>query len=58
MDAAVKKLEAGGVTISKDIRSRLSPLIHEHINFYLDTSGGADPCSTALALVTNASQAA
>lgn len=31
MDAAVKELEAGGVTISKDIRSRLSPLIHEHI---------------------------
>lgn len=34
MDAAVKKLEAGGVTISKDIRSRLSPLVHEHINFH------------------------
>jgi hypothetical protein len=36
----------------------LSPLQYDHINFYLDTSGGADPCSTALALATNASQAA
>ncbi|WP_267881448.1 MULTISPECIES: Tn3 family transposase [unclassified Streptomyces] len=33
-DAAVKKLEAGGVTISPEIRSRLSPLVHEHINFH------------------------
>ncbi|MBB5109583.1 Tn3 family transposase [Streptomyces spectabilis] len=34
MDAAVKKLEADVITISKDIRSRLSPLVHEHINFH------------------------
>ncbi|MEU1377784.1 Tn3 family transposase [Streptomyces triculaminicus] len=34
IDAAVKKLEAGGVTISPEIRSRLSPLVHEHINFH------------------------
>ncbi|MEV7871007.1 Tn3 family transposase [Streptomyces sp. NPDC088124] len=34
MDAAVKELEAGGLTISQEIRSRLSPLVHEHINFH------------------------
>jgi hypothetical protein len=34
MDAAVKELEAGGLTISPEIRSRLSPLVHEHINFH------------------------
>ncbi|ROQ65243.1 TnpA family transposase [Streptomyces sp. CEV 2-1] len=33
-DAAVKELEAGGLTISQEIRSRLSPLVHEHINFH------------------------
>jgi hypothetical protein len=27
-------LEAGGLTISPEIRSRLSPLVHEHINFH------------------------
>lgn len=34
IDAAVKELEAGGVSISPEIRSRLSPLVHEHINFH------------------------
>lgn len=34
INAAVKELEAGGVTISKDIRSWLSTLAHEHINFH------------------------
>ncbi|WP_405945215.1 transposase [Streptomyces sp. NBC_01020] len=34
MDAAVKELEAGGLTISSEIRSRLSPLVREHINFH------------------------
>ncbi|MET9644806.1 Tn3 family transposase [Streptomyces syringium] len=34
IDAAVKKLEAGGVTVSPGIRSRLSPLACEHINFH------------------------
>jgi TnpA family transposase len=34
IDAAVNELEAGGLGISPDIRSRLSPLIHEHINFH------------------------
>lgn len=34
MDAAVKELQAGGLTISPEIRSRLSPLVHEHINFH------------------------
>lgn len=34
MDAAVKELEAGGLAISPEIRSRLSPLVHEHINFH------------------------
>ncbi|MCX4596498.1 Tn3 family transposase [Streptomyces sp. NBC_01549] len=34
MDAAVRELEIGGVTVSKEIRSRLSPLVHEHINFH------------------------
>ncbi|MFF3062179.1 hypothetical protein [Streptomyces sp. NPDC057909] len=36
MDAAVKKLQAQGLSISPEIRARLSPLVHEHINFYLD----------------------
>ncbi|MFJ8957409.1 Tn3 family transposase [Streptomyces sp. NPDC102381] len=34
MDAAVKELEAGGVIVSTDIGSRLSLLMHEHINFH------------------------
>lgn len=34
IDAAVKELEAGGLSISPEIRSRLSPLVHEHINFH------------------------
>ncbi|MCY0923541.1 MULTISPECIES: Tn3 family transposase, partial [unclassified Streptomyces] len=34
IDAAVKELETGGVSISPEIRSRLSPLVHEHINFH------------------------
>ncbi|MGX1547220.1 Tn3 family transposase [Streptomyces adustus] len=34
MDAAVKELEASGLAISQEIRSRLSPLVHEHINFH------------------------
>ncbi|MFF0034354.1 Tn3 family transposase [Streptomyces avermitilis] len=34
MDAAVKELQAGGLIISPEIRSRLSPLVHEHINFH------------------------
>ncbi|GAA2276570.1 MULTISPECIES: hypothetical protein [Kitasatospora] len=29
----MKELEAGGLSISPEIRSRLSPLVHEHINF-------------------------
>jgi TnpA family transposase len=33
IDAAVKALEAGGMTLSADIRSRLSPLVFKHINF-------------------------
>ena len=33
-DAAVKKLEAGGLGISPEIRARLSPLGFEHINFH------------------------
>jgi len=33
----VKKLAAGGMTISPEIRAHLSPLQWEHINFYLDT---------------------
>ena len=41
MDAAVRELEAGGLTVSPEIRSRLSPLIHDHINFYLDDFEGA-----------------
>ncbi|MBC9730850.1 Tn3 family transposase [Streptomyces sp. TRM68367] len=39
-------------------RRAVSPLFWTHVNPYLDTSGGADPCSTALALATNASHAA
>ncbi len=34
IDAAVKKLEAGGMTISPEIRAHLSPLQWEHINFH------------------------
>ncbi|MFE7572113.1 Tn3 family transposase, partial [Streptomyces sp. NPDC057539] len=34
IDAAVKELEAGGLTISPEIRSRLSLLVHEHSNFH------------------------
>ncbi len=34
IDAAVKELENSGLTISPEIRSRLSPLVHEHINFH------------------------
>ena len=33
-DAAVKKLEASGMTIPAEIRARLSPLVFEHINFH------------------------
>ncbi|MFD7233632.1 hypothetical protein [Streptomyces sp. NPDC059881] len=33
IDAAVKELGAGSLTISQEIRSRLSPLLHMHINF-------------------------
>ncbi|MFI9825924.1 hypothetical protein ACIHFC_37115 [Streptomyces sp. NPDC052013] len=32
IDAAVRKLEASGLAISPEVRSRLSPLVHEHIN--------------------------
>ncbi|GAA3516397.1 TnpA family transposase [Streptosporangium album] len=34
IDAAVKRLEAGGLGIGPEIRSRLSPLLFEHINFH------------------------
>jgi hypothetical protein len=34
IDAAVTSLETGGLTIFPEIRARLSPLIHEHINFH------------------------
>ncbi|ABW14141.1 transposase Tn3 family protein [Parafrankia sp. EAN1pec] len=34
IDAAVTALEAGGMTLSAEIRSRLSPLVFEHINFH------------------------
>jgi hypothetical protein len=34
IDAAVKRLEAGGLTISHEIRARLSPLAFEHVNFH------------------------
>lgn len=34
IDAAVRALEATGLTVSPEIRSRLSPLVHEHINFH------------------------
>ncbi|MFI5690010.1 Tn3 family transposase [Streptomyces sp. NPDC051636] len=46
MDAAVKELEAGGLTISPEIRSRLSPLVHEHINSTAGTRSSA-PTATA-----------
>ncbi len=34
IDAAVKALEAGGMSLSAEIRARLSPLVFEHINFH------------------------
>jgi hypothetical protein len=34
VDAAMKKLEASGVSISPEIRARLTPLGFEHINFH------------------------
>ena len=34
IDAAVKKLAAGGMQISPEIRAHLSPLVWEHINFH------------------------
>ncbi|HEV7900128.1 MAG TPA: Tn3 family transposase [Planosporangium sp.] len=34
IDAAVTRLEAGGLSISHDIKARLSPLLFEHINFH------------------------
>ncbi|MFB6980322.1 Tn3 family transposase [Streptomyces scopuliridis] len=34
MDAAVRELDAGRLTVSPEIRSRLSPLIHDHIIFH------------------------
>jgi len=34
IDAAVKKLQAGGMTIPEAIRARLSPLQFDHINFH------------------------
>jgi hypothetical protein len=34
IDAAVKKLAAGGMQISPEIRAHLSPLQWEHINFH------------------------
>ncbi|CAI7974465.1 transposase [Frankia sp. Hr75.2] len=34
IDAAVTALEASGMALSAEIRSRLSPLIFEHINFH------------------------
>lgn len=34
IDAAIKGLEAGGLPVSPEIRSRLPPLVHEHINFH------------------------
>jgi hypothetical protein len=46
IDAAVTALDAGGLTVSQEIRSRLSPLMHEHINFHgrypIVRSHGAD----------------
>ncbi|RPK48395.1 Tn3 transposase DDE domain protein [Streptomyces sp. ADI92-24] len=33
IDAAVKALEAGGMTLGPEIRTRLSTLVFEHINF-------------------------
>jgi hypothetical protein len=32
IDAAVKRLEAGGLGVGPEIRARLSPLLFEHIN--------------------------
>jgi len=34
IDAAVNELEASGLGISPEIRSRLPPLFREHINFH------------------------
>ncbi|MFF4621836.1 Tn3 family transposase [Nonomuraea jabiensis] len=34
IDAAVKRLEAGGLGIGPETRARLSPLLFEHINFH------------------------
>ena len=34
IDAAVNTLDTGGLKVSPEIRSRLSPLMHEHINFH------------------------
>ncbi|RVX41090.1 Tn3 transposase DDE domain-containing protein [Nonomuraea polychroma] len=34
IDAAVKRLEAGGLGVGPEIRARLSPLLFEHINFH------------------------
>jgi Tn3 transposase DDE domain-containing protein len=34
VDAAVKKLEASGVSVPPEIRGRLTPLGFEHINFH------------------------
>ncbi|MGA5131110.1 Tn3 family transposase [Streptomyces olivoreticuli] len=44
VDAAVKQLEAGGLAILPEIRSRFSPLVHEHIN-----SAAAPPSSARTA---------
>jgi TnpA family transposase len=34
IDAAVRQLEAGGLAVGPEIRSRLSPLAFEHVNFH------------------------
>ena len=34
IDAALRELEAGGLAVPPEIRSRLSPLVHEHINLH------------------------
>jgi len=50
IDAAVKKLQAGGMVIPEPIRARLSPLQFDHINFHgrypktrPDLAGGLRP---------------
>ena len=44
-DALLELADADGVTVSPEIRSRLSPLVHEHIS-----TGGIRSCAaTALA---------